>query len=268
MYSRLEKYELPRPESMFEIKYFKKRPEAFFDLAKELLPGRHVPTRTHAFLKLLSNKGLLRRTYTQNIDGLERLAGIPERKIVEAHGSFSRSYCVECHADFDNNLMRRCILDGTIPHCKSCGGLTKPGIVFFGEDLSRRFYELHRSDLKACDLLIVAGTSLRVQPFCDLPRLVKHAPRVLINRERVGVGGHNGFEFSTKKQKSLGRDVDALGNCDDVVSELADLLGWREELESMYESFSLRIERRERAPSFSQKVVDTLEKGMSALRVF
>jgi len=261
LYSRLEKYELPRPESMFEIKYFRKRPQAFFDLAKELLPGGHKPTRTHMFLKLLSDKGLLQRTYTQNIDGLERIAGVPENKLVEAHGTFAKSYCVDCKREFDNDKMNSAILDDDerIPHCESCDGLVKPGIVFFGEDLPKRFHKMHRADMKSCDLLIVAGTSLRVTPFSELPRLVKDVPRVLINRECVGEGGYNGFDFSEKTQ-----DVLALGNCDDVVSELADLLGWDKELEAR----CFHHHGRERKPSFVETVVDTLERGMKALKVY
>eukprot|EP00938_MAST-03A_sp_MAST-3A-sp1_P004270 g4270.t1 len=262
LYSRLEKYDLPHPECMFNIEYFKKKPEAFFDLAKTLLPGEHVPTRTHMFLKLLSDKGLLHRTYTQNIDGLERLAGVPESKIVEAHGSFAKSYCVNCKAQYNNDAMRSAILKNEIPHCKKCGGLAKPGIVFFGESLPKRFHKMHRSDMKSCDLLIVAGTSLRVQPFSELPRIVKGVPRVLINRECVGEGGHNGFDFDSKHTQ----DVLELGNCDDVVSKLADLLGWTEELEACC------TPRRERKPSFVENVVesvvDKLERGMKALKVF
>lgn len=45
-------------------------------LAKELFPGQYQPTPTHHFIKLLADRGLLLRCYTQNIDGLERIAGV------------------------------------------------------------------------------------------------------------------------------------------------------------------------------------------------
>jgi len=48
------------------------------------------------YFQLLENKGILRRVYTQNIDALEFLAGLEEDKVVEAHGTFQRSYCVDC----------------------------------------------------------------------------------------------------------------------------------------------------------------------------
>jgi len=78
---------------VFDIKYFKKKPQAFYTLSKELLPGFYAPTITHHFIARLGKLGLLKRIYTQNIDGLERLAGLDEERLVEAHGSFASSKC-------------------------------------------------------------------------------------------------------------------------------------------------------------------------------
>jgi NAD-dependent SIR2 family protein deacetylase len=59
-------------------------------LASEIWPGRHLPTLTHAFLKVLDDKGLLLRNYTQNIDGLEVIAGVKEEV---------RLLCTSVHTD-------------------------------------------------------------------------------------------------------------------------------------------------------------------------
>ena len=75
LYDNLAKYNLPFPEAVFDLDFFRDTPKPFFLLASELLPGRHAPTKTHCFLRLLWEKGLLLRTWTQNIDGLERVAG-------------------------------------------------------------------------------------------------------------------------------------------------------------------------------------------------
>ena len=69
-------------------------PQPFFSLAKELYPGKFTPTPSHYFLKLLQDKCVLRRVYTQNIDMLERVAGLHDEKLVEAHGSFHKSHCI------------------------------------------------------------------------------------------------------------------------------------------------------------------------------
>ena len=55
---------------------------------QELFPGNFRPTPTHYFIRLLHKKGLLRRCFSQNIDSLESLAGLPRERIVAAHGNF------------------------------------------------------------------------------------------------------------------------------------------------------------------------------------
>lgn len=72
LYANLEKYNVPYPEAVFNIDYFSDDPRPFFSLAKELYPGRHRPNYIHYFIRMLHQKGLLLRMYTQNIDGLEK----------------------------------------------------------------------------------------------------------------------------------------------------------------------------------------------------
>jgi len=135
----------------------------FTTLASEIWPGGHLPTLTHSFIKLLHDKGVLLRNYTQNIDGLEVLAGVPEEKIIECHGNFRSACCCDCGKTADIEHVRKSIVeDVTPPYCKSCGGLTKPDIVFFGEDLPGYFHRNIRGDTRAADLLITIGTSLQV----------------------------------------------------------------------------------------------------------
>ncbi|XP_024589376.1 NAD-dependent protein deacetylase sirtuin-3, mitochondrial-like, partial [Neophocaena asiaeorientalis asiaeorientalis] len=71
-YSNLQQYKIPYPEAIFELSFFFRDPMPFFTFAKELYPGNYRPNATHYFLRLLHDKGLLLRLYTQNIDGLER----------------------------------------------------------------------------------------------------------------------------------------------------------------------------------------------------
>ncbi|KAJ1563028.1 NAD-dependent protein deacetylase sirtuin-2 [Cladochytrium tenue] len=94
LYANLEKYRLPFPEAVFHLKYFMRKPQPFFQLARELFPGQFQPTLAHAFIRLLADEGMLLRCYTQNIDGLERVAGVSDSLLVEAHGSFNSATCV------------------------------------------------------------------------------------------------------------------------------------------------------------------------------
>ncbi|XP_062503251.1 NAD-dependent protein deacetylase sirtuin-2-like [Corticium candelabrum] len=239
LYDNLQKYELPSPQSVFDISYFKTNPEPFYMLAKELYPSNFIPTKCHYFIRLLAEKGKLLRHYTQNVDTLERVAGIPDEKLVEAHGSFNLGHCIECHKEFTQEWIKDKVFADEIPHCDSCNALVKPDIVFFGEALPDRFASLTAQDLPRCDMLIVIGTSLTVQPFASLAgRVPKTTPRLLINRDKAGetdplmvmLGMGSGFNFSSEGNY---RDVFQEGDCDDGCVALAELLGWKDELLSL-----------------------------------
>jgi len=238
LYDNLEKYKLPYPEAIFEIGYFKENPNPFFVLAKELYPGNFDPTPCHYFVNLLNQKGLLIRNYTQNIDTLERVAGVPEDKLVEAHGSFGKAHCISCHEEYTSEEIKVIIFRGDIPRCRKCKSLVKPDIVFFGENLPMRFFDLMKVDFPKCDLLIVMGTSLKVHPFASLVEKVnENCPRILINYEEVHVAnsyssflGVGGFTFNLPGNV---RDVKALGDCQENIKKLVHLLGWDEEFNSL-----------------------------------
>lgn len=101
LYQNLNKFNLPHPQAIFQLEFFKDNPEPFFVLAKELLPEGFKPTLSHYFVRLLWEKGLLLRHYTQNIDTLERVAGLPNDKLVEAHGTFHTGHCLKCKSLYD-----------------------------------------------------------------------------------------------------------------------------------------------------------------------
>lgn len=193
-------------------------------MAHELYPGRYRPTIAHTLVKMLYDKGMLLKHFTQNIDCLEREAGVPGEMIVEAHGSFATQRCIECKTPYTDDEMRDKVQEGQVPRCKECGGFVKPDIVFFGEALPESFF-LNRSLPAAADLCIVMGTSLSVQPFASLPAMCSQGvPRVLINMERVGGMG------------SRPDDVLLLGDCDAGVRRFARAMGWEDELEARWEA--------------------------------
>ncbi|NXF28325.1 SIR2 deacetylase, partial [Rhodinocichla rosea] len=205
LYSNLQSYNLPYPEAIFEIGFFKKHPEPFFALARELYPGQFKPTVCHYFMRLLQDKGLLLRCYTQNIDTLERVAGLDPELLVEAHGTFFTSHCLRasCRQRYSLAWMRERIFSSLIPKCEKCQGLVKPDIVFFGENLPERFFALLES---------VRGFG---HPQGD--------PR----------GLPPGFLGVTLGSLCLHRDVAWLGDCDSGCLALAELLGWKKELEEL-----------------------------------
>ncbi|KAM6428712.1 NAD-dependent protein deacetylase sirtuin-2 isoform 1-T1 [Liasis olivaceus] len=241
LYANLQQYSLPYPEAIFEIGYFKQNPEPFFTLARELYPGQFKPTVCHYFIRLLKDKGLLLRCYTQNIDTLERVAGLDPEDLVEAHGTFYTSHCINsaCRKSYSLEWMKENIFSSLIPKCEKCQNVVKPDIVFFGENLPSRFFSLMQSDFQNADLLIIMGTSLQVQPFASLvSRVSTNTPRLLINKEKTGesdpfmslMGLGCGMDFDSEKAY---RDVAWLGDCDEGCLALAELLGWKKELEEL-----------------------------------
>uniref|UniRef100_A0A3B3XU48 Deacetylase sirtuin-type domain-containing protein n=1 Tax=Poecilia mexicana TaxID=48701 RepID=A0A3B3XU48_9TELE len=161
LYDNLQQYDLPYAEAIFEIGFFHRNPNPFFALAKELYPGNYQPNLTHYFVRLLHQKGQLLRMYTQNIDGLERLAGVPPEMLVEAHGTFATATCTSCLRKYDGEELRPEVMSGAVPRCPTCKGVVKPDIVFFGEELPLSFFK-YLTDFPLADLLIVMGTSLEV----------------------------------------------------------------------------------------------------------
>jgi len=251
LYYNLQKYHLNDPQDVFSIDYFRRDPKPFHELAKSLYPDKYHPTKAHYFIRLLHEKGLLLRNFTQNIDTLERIAGIPEEKTVFSHGSFASAHCIDCKKEFAYEFVRDETFAGKIVTCDECGGYVKPDIVFFGEALPERFFTKRSEDFPKCDLLIVMGTSLVVQPFASLISFVgDDVPRLLINREivcakpeppapdapeseRLRYRTSDKFAF---KDPSNRRDALFHGSCDDACEALAHLLGWGEELQTLYDT--------------------------------
>jgi NAD-dependent histone deacetylase SIR2 len=191
LYSKLDKYNLAQPEEVFSIKLLREKPEIFYTVANDmqLWPGLFAPTPVHHLVKLLVDEGRVLRVCTQNIDTLERQAGVSDEMIVEAHGSFASAHCIEeaCRKPFPMDKLRAIAEAGQVPRCETCGGIAKPDVVFFGEGLPEKFFQVFAEDAKAADLLIVIGTSLKVYPFASLAsRVWTGVPRVLINNMRAG----------------------------------------------------------------------------------
>lgn len=107
-------------------------------------------------------------------------------------------------------------------------GIVKPDIVFFGESLSEEFFIKVEEDFPKCDLLIIMGTSLKVQPFSLLTFAVpEECPRLLINRDAVG------SDLLYDNPDVNYRDVFFQGDCDSGCLKLVKLLGWDDELDKL-----------------------------------
>ncbi|ANB12599.1 histone deacetylase HST1 [Sugiyamaella lignohabitans] len=241
LYNKLAFLGLNDPQEVFDIALFREDPSIFYSVAKDILPETSKFSPTHAFIKLLQDKGILLRNYTQNIDNLESYAGIDAEKLVQCHGSFATATCVTCGFKTEGEEIFPDIRNGNVPKCPQCQvrekeknkpakakindsdedeedvpkseGVLKPDITFFGEALPTKFEELLLGgDAHDCDLLICIGTSLKVAPVSEIVRILPpDIPQIYISKTAVH---HNEF------------DITFLGNCDDAVELIVEKMGW------------------------------------------
>jgi NAD-dependent deacetylase len=136
---------------------------------------------------------------TQNVDGLHRAAG--SRRLVEIHGNIWEVRCVGCGAE----RYEQDDFPELPPRCGGCGGLLRPGVVWFGEMLPREASDAAMEMLSRCEVLIVAGTSALVAPASGYAALAKrHGARVIeVNPDETPVSGICDATFRGKSGEVL-----------------------------------------------------------------
>jgi NAD-dependent deacetylase len=154
-------------------------------MRRELIPGllKAQPNPAHLALARLEHLGKLQCVITQNIDGLHQSAG--NRNVVELHGTNMTASCLACGLQWPISEILKRLEDGDLdPHCGSCHGLIKPDTVSFGQSMPVEAMERAYQAAAGCDLLLMIGSSLEVQPANQFP-LVAHqagARLIFINR--------------------------------------------------------------------------------------
>ena len=174
-----QKYKYP-PEEILSHTFFINKTEEFYKFYREKLNSlKYNPNITHYKLAELEKEGKVKAIITQNIDGLHQKAG--SKKVLELHGSVLRNYCMKCHKFYDANF----IFNGNgIPQC-DCGGIVKPDVVLYEEDLNEQILEESIWAIQNADIMIVAGTSLTVYPASGLINYFRGENLVLINRDET-----------------------------------------------------------------------------------
>jgi NAD-dependent deacetylase sirtuin 2 len=192
----------------------------------------------------LNKKGSLLRCYSQNIDSLECLAGLSQQsRLVQAHGSFSKAHVVDSDRPLPNPKLLKELKaaldndpDGWKALEKKYGGLVKPSIVFFEEELPKRAEQFLSKDLLNCKLLLVMGTSLRIEWVQEIVTQCCADVKVLVNDEYINMPGPSGTS-----------DWDAFSkHCDETCQQLVEHLGWTRDLNDLKHRQEAEIQRLER----------------------
>ena len=144
------------------------------------------PNVGHYFVQALSVKEKLIGLITQNVDGLHSVAGVPDDKIVELHGSSRKILCMGCTKEFEPEpIMNGLVGDFASPKCDTCGGVLKSATVSLGQAMPEQAMRIAQGWTEQAKVFIVMGSSLQVQPAASFPVLAKRngAFLAIINRE-------------------------------------------------------------------------------------
>lgn len=144
------------------------------------------PNAGHRAMVTLERIGKLDAIITQNIDGLHQAAGSSPDKVIELHGTAHRVRCLNCGTEWPASVIQsrlRTINDE--PDCEVCGiGPLRAATILFGEALPRVALERAIDVSRQCDLMLVIGSSLIVNPAARLPGIAKQrgAKIAIVNR--------------------------------------------------------------------------------------
>ncbi len=176
------------PYEVASLTAFRYNPQKFFDwirgLAKDIFHAQ--PNAAHYALARLEQAGYIKVVITQNIDALHQRAG--SQNVLEVHGSFKTLTCIQCYHTYGSEAYMEPFLQiGQIPICTSCGGILKPNLVLYGEQLPAATWLKAQNASKKCDTMSVAGSSLEVLPVAGLPMraLENGAHLILVNHSET-----------------------------------------------------------------------------------
>lgn len=176
------KYE---PSLYGSYEQFIRDPSYFWEMHLEVMALLETaePNPAHKALATLEKKGILKGLITQNIDGLHQKAG--SRTVYELHGTNDRCSCTICGKEhstrkiadhlfsFERDELIQLMRKGReIPTC-DCGGFVKPDVVLFGELMPQAPLRAAEALASSCDVLLVVGSSLQVEPAASIPFVAK-----------------------------------------------------------------------------------------------
>jgi NAD-dependent deacetylase len=194
-----------RPEDLATPEAFAHDPKLcweWYDWRRGLIAGVR-PNPGHFALTELERRAQAFTLITQNVDGLHQRAG--SKNVVEVHGSIWTLRCTKCGTEWQDFSATLPLL----PHCQ-CGGLARPGVVWFGENLNPQAWTKVEQAAQSCDVMLVAGTSAVVYPAAGLVPLARSAGAKVIevNIEATPLSGMVDYALSGSSGAILPQLVD------------------------------------------------------------
>lgn len=155
------------------VEYWKMKKELFY----EMKDAR--PNKAHLALAELEKMGKLDCLITQNIDGLHQDAG--STNVIELHGTNRKAICVKCGKLWPIEEIQTVLETGNLdPCCDVCNGFIKPATISFGQSMPEKEMLKTYACALRCNLFLMIGSSLQVEPAASIPREAKRAGAELI----------------------------------------------------------------------------------------
>ena len=172
-------------EEIFSLDVFLDYPAAYYTYFRNSHHlGEAQPNIAHKWLADLEAAGKLRAVVTQNIDGLHQAAG--SKRVFELHGNETRFYCPECGHTYTLDQIEE--QSSVVPLCQ-CGAVIRPDIVFYGESLNMDTVYGALNAISQAEVLVVAGSSLVVQPAAGLLDYYEGNKMAIINDQPTPYDG-------------------------------------------------------------------------------
>ena len=172
------------------------------------------PNLAHQAICDFEKRGQLLGLITQNIDGLHKLAGTSDTRLVELHGTDRLVTCLKCGKAFQpSDVYEKWHEALQTPTCDVCGGFLKSANISFGQSMPVEAMQRAQRWSESGDIFIVIGSSLQVQPAASFPVIAKRTGALLaiVNRDPTPLDDladflHNGSigAFFTQLKPLLG----------------------------------------------------------------
>jgi NAD-dependent deacetylase len=192
---------------VLDLQYFMNDPAGSWVVIKEIFYdffGKAEPNAAHLVLARMEKEGMLGRTITQNIDNLHQEAG--SAIVSEFHGNSKKLRCLQCHREYRSGQIS---MDHFPPTCLECGGILKPGFVFFGEAIPQLPLAEAYEAASLSDVILIIGTTGEVMPANQIPFMAKEYGATII-------------EVNTESSKYTNRitDIFLQGKATEVMKKL------------------------------------------------
>lgn len=170
---------------------FRQNPRAFYDWVRPLaITTRQAqPNPAHLALADLERMGIIKSVITQNIDMLHTRAG--SMVVRELHGHMRAMTCIRCFREYDAEPYMEALLQSDIMPTCQCGGVLKPNVILFGEQLPYKPLQQAKDDARRADVMLIIGSSLEVEPASSLPLLARRngCKLVIVNLQPTFLDG-------------------------------------------------------------------------------